>query len=403
MKILVLNSGSSSLKYKLFDMPAEGLLAGGQVENIGLVSSRARLIHQPAGGESFDQQVDCPNHGRATELVLEVVKGALSGQSPDAVGHRVVHGKDRFTQSALVTDEVLTEIEAFVPLAPLHQPISIACLEKARRVLPGAPQVAHFDTGFHQSMPAWSYRYAIPPEWHDVHGVRRYGFHGPSHHYVTLAAAEMLGLPWGEVRLITAHLGNGASVTAFDRGRVLDTSMGFTPLEGLMMGTRSGSVDPAIIPYIMERTGRSADEVVGALNNDGGLRAVSGLGRDMRSILEARRRGDERAGLAFDMFVHRLRKCIGAYFFALGFAQAIVFTGGIGERSPEVRAAALEGLDQIGIVIDGPANSLGGGGGGDEPAVISGETSRVKVLVIPTNEELLIARETYRCLKQGDL
>jgi acetate kinase len=271
-------------------------------------------------------------------------------------------------------------------------PANISCIEACAEMLPGVPQIAHFDTSFFQTMPKYAFLYPIPLSWHEDFALRRYGFHGTSHEYVTRAASEMLGAPLQAFRVITAHLGNGASITAFEAGRVLDTSMGFTPLEGLMMGTRAGFLDPAAIPYIISKTGLTVEEVVDTLNKQSGLSAVSGMSRDMRNILRARAEGDERAELAFRMFIHTLRKYTGAYYFAMGGADAFVFTGGIGENSPEVRAALFEGLAPLGIEIDRQKNQAVTAG---RTECISTSSSKLKVLVIPTNEELLIGREAY--------
>jgi acetate kinase len=310
----------------------------------------------------------------------------------EALGHRVVRGRDLFCEPCLVSDENLARMKELIELAPLHMPANISCIEACSEVLPGVPQIAHFDTSFFQTMPKYAFLYPIPLSWHEDFAVRRYGFHGASHEYVTLAASEMLVTPLDRLKIITAHLGNGASITAFEAGRVLDTSMGFTPLEGLMMGTRAGFLDPAAIPYIISKTGFTVEEVVDTLNDQSGLGAVSGMGRDMRNILQACAAGDERAELAFRMFIHILRKYTGAYYFAMGGADAFVFTGGIGENSPEVRAALFEDLAPLGIEIDRERNEAAAG----RAECISTSSSKVKVLVIPTNEELLIGRETYK-------
>jgi acetate kinase len=398
MIVLVLNSGSSSLKYQLLEMPREHLLASGRVERIGEPSGSALLVCGLQGKEEIRLEFECPDHRRALEEVLDALthasQGCLSGATDiEALGHRVVHGRDLFGAPCVVSDENLAKMKQLVELAPLHMPANLSCIEACREMLPGVPQVAHFDTSFFHTMPRHAWLYPVPLSWCEDFAVRRYGFHGTSHEYVTLAASEMLRTPLEELKLITAHLGNGASITAFEAGRVLDTSMGFTPLEGLMMGTRAGFLDPAAIPYLISKTGLSVEEIVDALNNESGLLAVSGMGRDMRNILEARAAGDERAELAFRMFIHTLRKYAGAYYFALGGADAFVFTGGIGENSPEVRAAVFEGLAPLGIEIDADENRTAAAG---SAGCISAPSSRVKVLVIPANEELLIARETYK-------
>ena len=399
MIILVLNSGSSSLKYQLLRMPEETVLASGRVERIGEKSSKAVFSYgRPGKGESRDE-FECAGHRLAIERVFRTLtdprQGCLSGAGEiGALGHRVVHGRDLFAGPCLVTGENLERMRGLIELAPLHMPANLSCIEACGELAPGVPQVAHFDTSFFQTMPDASYLYPVPLDWHTKYAVRRYGFHGISHQYVTLAAADLLRIPPARLKLITAHLGNGSSITAFREGRVLDTSMGFTPLEGLMMGTRSGSLDPAVLPYLAAKTGWTAAEIVRQLNQESGLKAVSGIGRDLRNVLEARARGDQRADLAFRMFVHVLRKYTGAYDFLLGGAHAFVFTGGIGENAPEVRAAVFEDLEAIGIGVDAEKNREAAG----KTSCVSTPASRLKILVIPTNEELLIARETYAAM-----
>jgi len=403
MKVLVLNSGSSSLKYKVLDMPYETDLASGRVEKIGEPEGSALLAHASNDGAGFDSEVECRDHRQALKCALDAVSDPEKGCISDigeigAVGHRVVHGGNIFLGPTPVTDETLKQMKEFTELAPLHMPANIAGIEACRELLPVTPQIAHFDTSFYQSMPMHSRLYPVPMEWHERYGVRRYGFHGISHQFVTTAAAELLGIPLRKLKLISAHLGNGASITAFKEGGVLDTSMGFTPLEGLMMGTRCGYLDPAVIPYIASKTGATPAEIERILNNESGLAAISGVGRDMRKILAARNEGDERAELAFRMFVHTLRKYIGAYFFAMGGADAVVFTGGIGENSPEVRAEALRNLARWGIRPDKEKNE---NITGRAAAFINAPSSEVKLMVIPTNEELMIARETYKLVETG--
>ncbi len=398
MKVLVLNSGSSSLKYKVLEMPDETGLASGRVEKIGEPDGWAFLVHTMKDGTGYESDVESPDHKEALKRALDAIsdpeKGCISEVNEiGAVGHRVVHGRDIFHGPTTVTDEVLERMKELVELAPLHMPANIAGIEACLELLPGVPQIAHFDTSFYRTMPMHSYLYPVPTEWHEKYGVRRYGFHGISHQFVTMVASELTNIPPEKLKLISAHLGNGASITAFKEGGVLDTSMGFTPLEGLMMGTRCGYLDPAVIPYIASKTGAAVAEIERTLNNESGLEAVSGVGRDMRKILAARAEGNEKAELAFRMFVHTLRKYIGAYFFAMGGADVVVFTGGIGENSPEVRWEALENLEHWGIRMDKKKNEDALGG---EPAFINDESSTVKLMVIPTNEELMIARETYK-------
>jgi len=397
MLILVLNSGSSSLKYQLLEMPEEHVLASGRVERIGESSGKALFVYSRPARREIRDEFECTNHRQALERVFHTITdqeiGCLSTVDRiGAVGHRVVHGRDLFPAPCIVTEESLSQMKGLIELAPLHMPANISCIEACGEILPRVPQIAHFDTSFFQTMPDHAYLYPVPVDWHRIHAVRRYGFHGTSHQYVTLAASTMLKIPLSMLKVITAHLGNGSSITAFKEGRVVDTSMGFTPLEGLMMGTRAGTVDPAILPYIASKTGSSVEEVVHVLNHESGLKAVSGIGRDMRNILDACEEGDERARLAFRMFIHILRKYTGAYDLLLGGADAFVFTGGIGENSPEVRAALFEDLGPLGIEIDKEKNERVRRG---RPACVSTPASRMKILVIPTNEELLIARETY--------
>ncbi len=397
MKILVLNSGSSSLKYKVFGMPDEVELVAGQVERIGETVEKSIFVHSRAQEEKLRDKLQCPNHRAALEKALDAITDTGIGcvTEPDeigAIGHRVVHGRDVYTGPTRVSGEVISKLKEFIELAPLHMPANISCIEACMELLPKTPQVANFDTSFYQTMPKHAYLYPVPLEWHEKYAVRRYGFHGISHQYVTHTASEMLGIPLDKLKLITAHLGAGASITAFDEGRVLDTSMGFTPLEGLMMGTRVGYLDPAVIPYMVSKTGASVAEIERTLNNESGLAAISGISRDMRNILEERKKGNERAELAFRMFVHTLRKYIGAYYFAMGGADAIVFTAGIGENSPEIRQAVCENLEHSDIIPDREKNEEVVGG---ITAFICDPSSPIKLLVIPTDEEVMIARETY--------
>jgi acetate kinase len=389
MNILVFNSGSSSLKFLVRDMPAEAVLSRGLIDAIGRGEKTARLVFEDDRGRMVDREVDCPDHRTAVRLALEVLGSDLT---VDAVGHRVVHGGSAYTAPTLIDDEVLGRLRGLIDLAPLHQPINLDCLEVCRGALPGRPQAAVFDTSWHASMPPRSFRYPVPEDWYTNHGLRRYGFHGSSHQYVTLATAALLDRPLTELKLITLHLGHGCSAAAFDQGRVLDTSMGFTPLEGLMMGTRAGDFDPAAVDYLAAKTGMSWSQAVEALNQKSGLLGVSGVSSDLRAVLAARDGGDPRAGLAVEMFVHRLRKSVGAYFFALGGADGIVFTGGIGQNSPEIRGRTLADLEACGIRLDPALNETMVGG---RSGPISAKDSAVKVMVIQTDEELMIARETY--------
>ena len=324
---------------------------------------------------------------------LAAIGEELSDATIDAVGHRVVHGGERFSEPTLIDDAVVTAVRDLVPLAPLHNPANLLGIEQARRRWPDVPHVAVFDTAFHRSLPPAAFRYAVPESWYADLGVRRYGFHGTSHQYVTRRAAELLGRPLDEVDLITAHLGNGASMAAVARGRCVETSMGLTPLEGLVMGTRSGDIDPAVVAHVSRATGRDPLDVIGELNHASRLRGLSGSS-DMREILVRCDRGDERARLAFDVFCHRVRKYVGAYLAVLGRCDAIVFTGGIGERSARVRASALSDLAGLGIELDPDRNDT-------DAQVISTDRASVTVLVVPTDEEREIARQTAEVAQAG--
>ncbi len=404
LTLLVINSGSSSLKYRVLSLPGETLLSAGLITHIGEARNASSHTWSMPDGRQCRRPAACPDHASAMDRMFDTLAHAEDGclralSDIDATGHRVVHGRDRFTAPARITPETLAHIRSLSELAPLHQPLNAACIAACMDRLPDIAHVAVFDTAFFRDMPAFARMYAVPPAWAEQYGVYRYGFHGISYGYVTAEAARLLESPLTSLKMIAAHLGNGASITAVDRGRVLDTSMGFTPLEGLMMGTRSGNFDPAIVPYLMEKTGKSHADIIHLLNTRSGLLAVSGTGRDMRQIVAAAAAGDHRARLAFDMFIHRLRKYIGGYAFAMGGVDAIVFTGGIGENSPEVRAAALQGLSGMGIGVDKDRNEAVTGGRG---GVISGAGDRVRALVVPTNEELMIAREVYGVITERD-
>jgi len=393
MKVLVLNAGSSSLKFELFDMPAERVLASGLVERIGEAGSRLLWRSDPAEPKREVKQA-IPDHAQGLSLVL----GALCGgdgapldslSEIGAVGHRVVHGGEAFSATALITSEVEAAIEAHVPLAPLHNPPNLLGIRVAREALPGAAQVAVFDTAFHQSLPPKAYLYALPKELYRDHQVRRYGFHGTSHRFVAQRAAELLGRPLEDLRIITCHLGNGASICAVERGRSVDTSMGMTPLEGLIMGTRCGDLDPALPLFLQRQLGMDADEVDLLLNKRSGMLGLSGMSNDLRELEDAAEAGHQDAALALDAYAYRIRKYIGAYTAVLGSVDAIVFTAGVGENSDVVRAAVLEGLAPMGYALDAEANR----GLRGREADITAPGSRTRVLVIPTDEELAIARD----------
>ena len=389
--VLVLNSGSSSVKYQLLDMRDQRRLATGLVERIGEESPR--LVHTGPDGVRRERAARLAAHEEALRLVARELAAdgfGLDAPRMAAVGHRVVHGGRSFTEPTLVTEEVLAEIERLVPLAPLHNPANLLGIRTARALNPRLPQVAVFDTAFHATLPEYAARYAIDTSIADAHKIRRYGFHGTSHAYVSRRAAQLLGRDPAEVNLVVLHLGNGASVSAVAGGRCVETSMGLTPLEGLVMGTRSGDVDPAVVFHLVRRGGYTVDEVDALLNKRSGLLGVCGA-NDMREVLDRAGRGEAAARLAFDMYIHRLRKYLGAYVAVLGRVDAVVFTAGVGENSAPVRAAAIEGLEALGLAVDPERNAARE----REPRLISPEYARVAVAVVPTDEELEIATQTY--------
>ncbi|CBG69922.1 putative acetate kinase [Streptomyces scabiei 87.22] len=392
-RVLVLNSGSSSVKYQLLDMRDRARLAVGLVERIG--EENSRLKHSPltGGGVSRERTGPIADHEAALKAVAEeLAADGLGLDSPElaAIGHRVVHGGQRFTQPTVVDDAVLAEIERLIPVAPLHNPANLTGIRTARALRPDLPQVAVFDTAFHTTMPESAARYAIDVETADAHRIRRYGFHGTSHAYVSRATAELLGRAPEDVNVIVLHLGNGASASAVRGGRCVDTSMGLTPLEGLVMGTRSGDLDPAVIFHLMRVGEMSTDEIDTLLNKRSGLIGLCG-DNDMREIRRRVDEGDERAKLAFDIYIHRLKKYIGAYCAVLGRVDAVVFTAGVGENAAPVREAAMAGLEGLGLAVDGELNAVRSG----EPRLISPAGARVAVAVVPTDEELEIAAQTY--------
>ncbi|MEW2625939.1 acetate kinase [Streptomyces sp. NPDC048106] len=391
-RVLVLNSGSSSLKYQLLDMRDTSRLALGLVERIGEQTSRLR--HTRVGtGETREQNGPIADHDAALKAVAgELARDGVGLDSPDllAIGHRVVHGGMFFTEPTVVDDGVITEIERLIPVAPLHNPANLTGIRTARALRPDLPQVAVFDTAFHTTMPEAAARYAIDPRLADRHRVRRYGFHGTSHAYVSRETARLLGKEPGEVNVIVLHLGNGASASAVRKGRCVDTSMGLTPLEGLVMGTRSGDLDPAVIFHLARVGGMSMDEIDTLLNKRSGLFGLCG-DNDMREIRRRIDEGDQAAVLAFDIYIHRLKKYIGAYYAVLGTVDAIVFTAGVGENAAPVREAAIAGLEGLGAAVDPGLNEARGGGA----RLISPASARVAVAVVPTDEELEIATQTY--------
>ena len=392
MKILVINSGSSSLKYQLFDMAQETVLAKGLVERIG--SQGSILTHQ-ANGKKEKMEFESPNHEAALRKVFDVLTHTGTGvlkdiKEIDAVGHRVVHAGEKFASSVRITPEVVAALEECSELAPLHNPPGITGIRAITKILPDVPQVGVFDTAFHQTMPKEAYIYPIPYEYYEKHKIRRYGFHGTSHRYVSMRAAAMLGKPIADLKLVTCHLGNGSSVAAVDGGRSIDTSMGFTPLAGIPMGTRSGDLDPAIVTFIAEKDGVTDEHVVQKiLNKQSGVLGVSGLSNDFRDLEVAAEEGNERAALALTIFANGLRKYIAAYAAVMNGVDAIIFTAGIGENSKEMRSRVCQGLAFLGVEIDEEQNDCRG-----VERDISTPQSKVRVLIIPTNEELVIARDT---------
>ncbi|MFJ8644778.1 acetate kinase [Streptomyces sp. NPDC093546] len=392
-RVLVLNSGSSSVKYQLLDMHDGARMAVGLVERIGEETSR--LVHTPLtdGGEQRERTAPIADHEAALKAVAEeLAADGLGLDSPElaAIGHRVVHGGLKFSAPTVITDEVLAEVERLVPVAPLHNPANITGIRTAQALRPDLPQVAVFDTAFHTTMPEHAARYAIDTETADTHRIRRYGFHGTSHAYVSRKVAQLLGKDPAEVNVIVLHLGNGASASAVAGGRCVDTSMGLTPLEGLVMGTRSGDIDPAVVFHLERVAGMSTDEIDALLNKKSGLVGLCG-DNDMREIRRRIDEGDQRAQLAFDIYIHRLKKYIGAYYAVLGRVDAVAFTAGVGENAAPVREAAVAGLEELGLAVDAGLNAVRSG----EPRLISPEYARVAVAVVPTDEELEIARQTY--------
>ncbi|MBM7660537.1 acetate kinase [Bacillus mesophilus] len=390
-KIIAINAGSSSLKFQLFDMPSEKVVTKGLVERIGLDQSVFTIV---ANGEKIKEMTDLPDHSVAVKLLLSKLTKLHIIESLneiDGIGHRVVHGGEKFTDSVILTESVIQEIEELAELAPLHNPANVVGIRAFNEVLPNVPAVAVFDTAFHQSMPEKSFLYSLPYEYYEKFGIRKYGFHGTSHKYVSGRAAELLGRPIEQLRLISCHLGNGASIAAIEGGKSIDTSMGFTPLAGVAMGTRSGNIDPALIPFIMEKTGKTADEVLQILNNKSGILGVSGFSSDLRDIEKSASEGNERAELALEVFAGRIHKYIGSYAARMSGVDAIIFTAGIGENSDVIRAKVMNGLEFMGIYWDPTLNQVRG-----EEAFISYPHSPVKVMVIPTNEEVMIARDVSR-------
>ncbi|HMM69785.1 MAG TPA: acetate kinase [Gudongella oleilytica] len=392
MKILVINCGSSSLKYQLIDMNGEEVLAKGLVERIGIEGSRIK--HDTTGKERVTIEEPMKDHKRALELVLAAIvdknHGAVASMDEiSAVGHRVVHGGEDFASSVIIDDAVMDALNRNIELAPLHNPPNIMGIEACKELMPNVPMVGVFDTAFHQTIPAENYIYAIPYEYYEKYKIRRYGFHGTSHKYVSMRAAEILGKDIKDLNIVTCHLGNGSSVTAVQGGKSIDTSMGFTPLEGLAMGTRSGDIDPAIIPFIMDKEGLSFEEVNDMLNKKSGVLGISGISSDFRDLEIAAEEGNKRAELALKVFTNRVTKYIAAYAAQMCRIDVLVFTAGIGENSGLIREMVCEGLECMNIMIDKELNNTRG-----QEAIVSRNLASATIMVIPTNEELMIARDT---------
>lgn len=389
--ILAINAGSSSLKFQLLEMPEEKVITKGLFERIGLPDS---IFSIEFDGEKHKEIFNIQDHEEAVKILLDRLVSlniVTSLDSIQGIGHRVVHGGEIFSDSIKINDDVIETIKDVSDLAPLHNPANITGILAFKEVLPNVPAVAVFDTAFHQTMPEKSYLYSLPYEYYEDYGIRKYGFHGTSHKYVTERAAELIGRPLDQLRLISCHLGNGASIAAVDGGKSIDTSMGFTPLAGVMMGTRSGNIDPALIPYIMQKTGQNADEVINTLNKKSGILGVSGFSSDLRDIEEETEKGNVRAELALEVFAARIHKYLGSYAAKMHGVDAIIFTAGIGENSTVIRARVLSGLEFMGVYWDPALNQVRG-----KEAFLSYPHSPVKVLVIPTNEEVMIARDVMR-------
>ncbi|MFZ5973941.1 MAG: acetate/propionate family kinase [Bacillota bacterium] len=392
MNILVINCGSSSLKYQLINMENEEVLAKGLAERIGI--EKSVLIHCVPDKDKVCIQKDMKNHTEAIRMVLDALIDKEHGviKSMDeikAVGHRVVHGGEDFAGSVVINDDVMKALENNASLAPLHNPANIMGIDACRQIMPDVPMVGVFDTAFHQTMPKEAYLYALPYSYYSDYKVRRYGFHGTSHKYVSQRVAELMGKPYSSIKTVTCHLGNGSSIAAVDCGKSVDTSMGLTPLEGVPMGTRCGDIDPSIIEYMMREAGMSAAEIMNDLNKKSGVFGISGVSSDFRDLFEAAKTGNDRAQAALDIFCYRIRKYIGAYVAAMNGVDAIVFTAGIGENAANVRAAIVAKLGYLGVTLDKEKNNLRG-----QEVCISTPDSKVQVWVVPTNEELVIARDT---------
>lgn len=395
-KTMAINAGSSSLKWKLYEMPQEETLASGIVERIGLKDSIFTIKYN--NGSKYEDVLDIDNHEVAVELLLnklDELNIVESIEEIEGVGHRVVAGGEIFSESALIDDEVIEQIDSLIELAPLHNPANLTGIKAFKKVLPDITSVAVFDTSFHQTMPAVNYMYSLPYEYYENFDARKYGAHGTSHQFVAERAAEMLGKPYDELKIITLHLGNGASITAVENGESIDTSMGFTPLAGVTMGTRTGDIDASLIPYLMEKLGLTdVQDMIDIFNNESGLKGISGVSSDMRDLEAAEEEGNERAELALRIFEDRVRNYIGQYIVKMEGVDALVFTAGIGENAPQTRANIIKNLEFMGIKLDEEKNNVRG-----EERVISTDDSTAKVLLIPTDEELMIARDVERLKK----
>ena len=396
MKILVINCGSSSLKYQLIDSETEGVLAKGLCERIGI---DGKFTYQPAGGEKSVKEIAQPDHTKSVSIVLDALTDKETGVIADlseigAVGHRVVHGGEKFASSILIDDEVMKAIEECNDLAPLHNPANIIGINACKELMPGVPQVAVFDTAFHQTMPEEAFLYGIPYSYYTKYGVRKYGFHGTSHSYVSKRVADILGLDYNKAKIVVCHLGNGASICAVDGGKSVETSMGLTPLMGLIMGTRSGEIDPGAMEFIANKENLDLKGIMNILNKQSGVLGMSGVSSDFRDLDTAIQDGNAQAKAAKDAFVHRVVNYVGGYISVMNGVDAIVFTAGVGENDKGVRKAVCDHFGYLGVAIDPEKNSVRG-----EEIVISTDDSKVKVLVVPTNEELMIARDTERLAK----
>ena len=396
MNILVINCGSSSLKYQLINSASEEVLAKGLCERIGI---DGKLTYQPEGGEKEKSDVSMPTHTEAIDAVIKALTNEKTGvikslSEVGAVGHRVVHGGEKFTSSCIINEESIKAIEECNDLAPLHNPANLIGIRACQELMPGVPMVAVFDTAFHQTMPENAFIYGLPYEYYENYKVRRYGFHGTSHSYVSKRTAEIIGKPYDEMKIIVCHLGNGASVSAVDCGKSVDTSMGLTPLEGLVMGTRSGDIDPAILEYVGKKENKNIDQLMEVLNKKSGLLGISCLSSDGRDLEDAAAEGNAKAQLALDIFDYRVIKYVGAYAAVMNGVDAIAFTAGIGENNKELRKNVCANLGYLGVKIDDERNNVRG-----EERIISTDDSKVKVLLVPTNEELAIARETLALVK----